>query len=644
MLLDLLKIDLSLGLLLFIPGYLILIALLKTGNPLGILGNLVVSFALSLGITNFSLMLIDKLRFRLNPINIISALAIVSFTGLAFYLKAKKRKALPNRENQRWTLFFLIMSTAIFIRIIYLVPKIIPHTTDLGHHMYWANFIVKFQELPNYGIPDVIIGEHIIFGAISILSGIGVISALPVAVLFIINCFSLLAVFLLTKELASTLFKKKSANKIGLLSLIAIGIFYAIASPQASYINGGVIGNLLGNFFIPTIFYLFIKALREREPTIAGIGFFLIGTLIFTHHLSTFIFFYSLAGFLLFMSLSILIAKFFFKEPDLKINSFLKTFFNLKTSLVSLFLLIFIFVVRVPSYLNLEAIETAVGSPSKETRVGLTLNNIIHSTGSWRVFYSIIGIIFLALVFRQIFKKKSLTKKIYLIKITDPMTSLASISLALSWFITIFIMSHWPALLKIDIISGRIGNYLTYPSAVLAAFGVYSILQIVLRKNRGLMTFTVFMIIFIPGIISGLFDISESYEEDSSSIEKTIETFRGSKYLADKTSANQKILKDHIHLTADTWIKNFLMRDYREPLSRTLLKRYSDPVKERETCTRDMIAIPETKIGRNCFQETGVEFLILKDGYDTHQFEISENFSRIFTTNEVVIFQRNIHQ
>ena len=92
---------------------------------------------------------------------------------------------------------------------------------------------------------------------------------------------------------------------------------------------------------------------------------------------------------------------------------------------------------------------------------------------------------------------------------------------------------------------------------------------------------------------------------------------------------------------ARAWIKNFLMRGYREPLSRTLLKRYSDPVKERETCTRDMVAIPETEIGKSCFQETGVKFIILRNGYDTHQFEISDNFSKIFTTPEVVIFQKN---
>ncbi len=642
MLLDLIKIDLSLGLLLFIPGYSILIALTRAKNPLGTLGTIVVSMVLSLGITNFSLMLINRLDFKLTPLSIFSILIIITTIGLILYkiFQKEKLKKIPASENSNWLIFFLILSFSIFIRAIYLIPKIIPHATDLGHHMYWVNYIIKFQELPIYGIPDFIIGEHLIFGAASILSGVGIISALPTIILFIINIFSLLAIFLLTKELANLLFTSKTAHKIGFLSLLSIGVFYAIASPQATYINGGVIGNLMGNLLIPTIFYLFIKAVKEKSSTLASLGFFLAGILAYTHHLSTFIFIYVLVGFLIFFIFGFGLIKLILKNNNVEIRPFLKIFINLKTALTSFLILSFVFLIRIPSYLNLSAIDTAVGNPSKETRTGLTINNLVHSTGSWRIFYSTVGLIFLIFIFWQIFKKNSLAKKIYSIQISSPLKALTAISLASAWFLTIFTMSHWPALLKIDIISGRIANYLTYPSAILAGFGVYAILQPIFNKNQKIITLTVFMIIFIPGIISGLFDVSESYVEDSSKFDETIETFKGAEYLAVRTNPDQKILKDHIYLTGDTWIKNFLMRGYKEPLSRTLLKRYTDVVKKRETCTRDMIAIPETEIGKKCFEKTKIEFLILKDGFDTHQFETSDNFSRIFATDKVVIFQK----
>jgi len=642
MLLDLIKIDLSLGLLLFIPGYAVLIALMKNKNPLGTLGTLVVSFVLSLSLLNFGLILVDKIGLKINLLSILLTVLIISSAGfLVFLFSTKKSLPKSSQEKNNWTVFLLILVLAIFIRAAHLAPKIIPHTTDLGHHMYWANYIIQFQELPNYGIPDFIIGEHILFGAASILTGIGAITALPTIILFIINIFSLLAVFLLTKEIALLFLSKNASHKVALFSLIAIGIFYSIASPQANYINGGVIGNLLGNLIVPTILFLFLKAYREKNVILPCLGFFLTALLTYTHHLSTFVFIYSLLGFAGILLLIFLATKLVFKKKNLSLSSFIKIFLNLKTALTGLLILAFVFLVRIPSYLNVSAIDTAVGSPSKSTRFGLSINNLIHSTGPWRFFYSLVAIVFLSAVLFFIIKKKNYLKKIYQIQNNDLLGFLIAFSLATGWFITIFIMSHWPALLKIDIISGRIANYLTYPSAVLAGFGVYAILQPAFQKSTKTVKLIIFSIIFIPGVISGLFDFSESYPEKTEKIQQTVHTFAGSTFLAEKTSLEEKILKDHIYLTGDTWIKNFLMRGYEEPLSRTFLRKYEDPVKPRETCTRDMIATPDSETGEKCFEETGVRFIILKKNFDTNQFEKSEKFSKIFNTGEVIIFERS---
>lgn len=642
-LLDFLKIDLSLALLLFIPGYSVLVVLTRNKNPLGLLGTIVVSMVLSLAVVNFVLMLIHKLGIELNPGNII--LSILTITALSLILYGTFQKEKPKKissEKQNWLPFLIILLFAIFLRLIYLIPKIIPHTTDLGHHMYWANYIIRFQELPIYGTPDVIIGEHIIFGALSILTGIGIFTALPLMLLFIINIFSLLAIFLLTKELANLVFKEKQSFFIALVSLLSIGVFYSIASPQASYINGGVVGNLLGGLLIPTIFYLFIKAFKDQSPVLASIGIFLIGNLVYTHHLSAFIFIYSLLGFLTIFLISFLLTKFYFKKTDLKLNSFIETFFNLKTLLVGTLILTWVFLIRIPSYLNATAIDSAVGEPSKATRFGLTVNNIISSTGPWRFFYSLVGIAFLTFLFWKIIQKKNQLREIYQIKKLELINFLIAFSLLTGWFGTIFLMSYQPNLLKVDIISSRIVNYLTYSSAVLASFGVYAILYPIFSKKFSpiIKTF-LFSLIFIPAVISGMFDVSEDYSETNTAFDKTIQTFKGAEYLAEKTTSDQKILRDHVYLVGDTWIKNFLMRGYEEPISRTFSKKYNDPIRDRETCTRDMIDIPESQIAQDCFAETGVEFIILRDNYDTLQFEKSDNFSKIFSTDEAVIFQRN---
>ena len=638
-LLDLIKIDIALALVLFLPGYALLIALTRNKNPLGIVGTLLTSLVLSIGVVNFSLILVDKAGFKLTPLSIISTLLILSGLGLFFYHKFKKEKKLTSKSKQNWLVFLLISALAIFIRLVYLAPKIVPHTTDLGHHMYWVNYIIKFQELPIYGIPDVIIGEHLIFGAISIISGIGTISALPGVILFLINFFSLLAIFLLTQEIAKCFFKNKASYQIALFSLIAIGVFYTIKSPQTSYVNGGVIGNLMGGLFLPMIFYLFLKALRKNSALYASLGVFLIGNLAYIHHLSSFILIYSLLGFFLMTGSLLILTKTFKPKIDLEIKSFLKIFFNLKTILTGFLILVWFFLLRLPSYLNVSAIDTAVGNPSKSTRVGLTLNNLMDSTGSWRFFYAVIGLLFLVFIFCTIIKNNLIVYKNYQIKKVRFLEASIGFSLASGWFLTIFLMSYRPDLLKIDIISGRIANYLVYPAAILAGFGVFALLKPVLNKNKSL-ALVIMAFVFIPGVMSGLTDLSESYLEKKEKFDKTVETFRASEYLNAVVPEEDRILKDHIYLTGDTWVKNFLMRGYEEPLSRSYLKRY-DPINNRETCTRDMIAIPESEIGKQCFEETGVRFIILRNGYDTHKFEKSENFSKLFHTREVVIFERN---
>jgi hypothetical protein len=644
--LNFLKIDLSLALLLFIPGYLFLITLMRNKNPLGLLGNIVISMALSLTILNFGIIVLDKLGIKLNPANIIifistlDALLLILFGIFQKDIPQKTKKVANNKIF--WLIFLAIVLLSIFIRIIYLSPKIIPHTTDLGHHMYWVNYIINFQQLPVYGIPDVIIGEHIIFGALSILTNIGIFTALPLMLLFIINLFSILAIFLLTKELASLVFKKTSSLLIALIALLSIGVFYATASPQASYINGGVVGNLMGGLLIPSVLYLFIKAFKEKNSTLAALGILLIGNLIYTHHLSAFILAYSLTGFLVIFLIGFLKIKFLLKKNELKIEPFLKTFLNLKTILASAFIGVLIFFVRVPSYLNLSTIDSAVGEPSKATRFGLTLNNIIDSTGPWRFFYSLVGIVFLSFLFWEIFKKNSKFKKVYKAQKSPLLNLLILFSLAFGWFGTIFMMSYKPELLKVDILTTRVVNYLTYPSAVLAAFGVYAVLKPVFEKKKAQLTkLILFSLVFIPAVISGLGDVSNNYSENKTDFDETIQTFKGAQYLTEKTSPEDKILRDHVYLMADTWIKNFLMRDYEEPISRTFSKKYNDPIRDRETCTRDMILEPDSPVGKECFKETQVKFIILKDNYDTSQFEASNNFSKIFSTDKAVIFQKN---
>ncbi|MDZ7611577.1 MAG: DUF1616 domain-containing protein [Candidatus Moranbacteria bacterium] len=649
--LDIIKLNFALFFLLFLPGYLLLKTIFPDGRTFSFVGEAVVSFALSIAIVNLLTMLLDRMGIPLNSLTVFTSFAVFAFLAGASALA--RRKGLPKKGGDQssiatgkgWLAFFAVIGLSIFARMVYLIPKVIPHTTDSGHHMYWVKYITDFSHLPQYGIPDVIIGEHIIFAAVSLLSGVSVVSSLPVIVLFLINFFSLLAVFLLARQISLSWTSKKNSFLIGLLALAALGVFYAISSPQGKYINGGVVGNMLGGLFIPLSLYLFAKALNEKKQLLSALGVLMIGIMAYTHHLSTFVFLYVFAAIAICFAFYLALARLSNQASNGEIMKKLKVLVNFKSVAVGIGLIIFVYLIRVPSYLNPSAINTAVGEPSKSTRTGMEFTEVLLSTGPWRVFYSVAGSLLLATVIVAGAKKSSYLKsfltKFYSLRRETGLNAGLLACVALLWFWMIFLMSSFPDVFKIDIPSGRIVNYLTYPSALLAAFGAFAILKPVISRIPARIGILFFALILSTGLISGSSDVSEFYPVEAEK-EQTmwIETFRGSRYLADKTKEEEVILKDHVYLPADSWVKVFLMRGYEKPLSRALLKRYDDPVKDRETCTRDMISIPDSSIGKECYQQTSVEYIILRNGYDTTQFEKSPHFSKIYSSEHVVIFQR----
>ena len=457
---------------------------------------------------------------------------------------------------------------------------------------------------------------------------------MSVSVLFLINVFSLLAISVCAYSLVAGFATKKIARNSALFTLLIAGTFYATSSPQAKFIAGGVIGNTIGNLFIPITIYLFILAIRKKDSRMATLFYLCLAGLGFTHHLSTFIFLYVFLGFLvIFFVFAVSVYRFNLSILWKNVFPYFKVFFS-KWNLVTLLIIVcFILFVHTPSYLNKTAVNTAVGAPSKSTRVGLPFGAITLSVGAWKLFYAILGALVLSIVAsKKLLKKNSRTT----------ILQIASISLTFSWFLTIFLMSTKPALLKVDIISSRIVSYITFPLAIFSAFFIAFVFQRLFKKAPPMIAQILFFVVIGTGMISGFADISDSVRKNDPAEEREVmQTYRASRYLNSIAKEEENVLKDHIYLKGDTWMKLFFMRDYKYPLSRSFLRRYADPTKKRETCTRDMIAIPHSEIGKECFKETGVKYIVLKDGFETAQFERSENFSKIYTSPNVVIYQKN---
>jgi len=222
----------AIALVLFLPGYSLLLAIWGKSKVLNLLEKFILSFGLSIICVDFIFFLYSRLTL---PINRLSAfLGILLFSAIAFFIYKWRKfpiETITADENLfqfskiQFSSILLLIFLAFFIKTAFLSQTVLPTATDMGHHMYWAKWITEKQALPDYGgLPDFMIGEHVIFAVISLLSGLSFFSAFPILTLYLINIFGLLTIFILVLRI----FQKK---QIALLVLFLLGVLFAIASP-----------------------------------------------------------------------------------------------------------------------------------------------------------------------------------------------------------------------------------------------------------------------------------------------------------------------------------------------------------------------------------------------------------------------------
>jgi hypothetical protein len=500
--------------------------------------------------------------------------------------------------------------------------------------MYWSEVIRKTKALPNYekieivvdpvtsaatiapprSIPDFIIGEHLPFAFLSELSGLDFTSAFPILFLHVINLLSVLAVTALAFRIAQSCGKDIRPEYVALLTLLILGPLFALASPQAKFVTGGVVGNIFGNCLIPAILLLFYRGLREQRSLFIALGLFFAFTTAYTHHLSTLVLTFVLTGALLATALGLTITN----------RDFLRNWIRLAFSpaVLSFLLLagLFMGLVALPTYLDTAAIDSAIGTPTKTTRTGLSFFQVSNSIGMGKVALGLFGLILAAFALRR-----------------RPIES----GFVLGWGGTLLVMAMYPEFLFLDIPSGRIGSYLAYPTALAAAFALAWLTASLWQRSTLPIFFRTLTLaaiaVFLIG--SGSFDNASSLTWKDRSRE-LVQTFAATKYLAAHTNG-EMILKDHNYLSADAWMKLFFLRDYGYPLSRGLFGRYAEGGNRRERCTLAMISTPNTAEGETCYQTTGVRYLVVNPEYDRAQFEKSDSFSKLYTSQTTAIFERD---
>ena len=289
-------------------------------------------------------------------------------------------------------------------------------------------------------------------------------------------------------------------------------------------------------------------------------------------------------------------------------------------------MVIFIFLIYTPTYLNPKAIDTAVGAPSKATRTGLTLTQLKITAGEARFAFAIAGIILLFFA-RKIGKYRQ--------------------AFMIGWIGALTLMSLRPDWLFVDIPSNRIASYAVFPFAIVATCMLAHIF--ILLKDRSeninknylspffiMITFFAFMI-FVSA--NGFNDDAQSLNTDNST-NNALQTYAASQYLASHLNSQDMTLKDHNYLSGDTWVKLFFMRGYNYPLSRGYFKRYEDSA-SREQCTNLMISTPDSSNAKQCFAGTKTDFIMINPKIDSVQFDKLKNFWQIYSSDEVGIYYKS---
>lgn len=614
---------LTLAFVLFIPGYSLLLAIFGRSKTLSALEKFVISFGLSIISVDFIFFAYSKANIAITRLSSIVGIAVFILACLIIY-KIRYRKVDSGSESgmttsdlfsfskNQFILILLLIFLSIFIKTAYLTDTVFPTATDMGHHMYWAKWMVENHQLPTYdGMPDFIIGEHIIFATVATLSGANFFSAFPIVILFLVNLLSILMVFILTLRI----FKEKN---VAILSLLFLGVLYAVSSPQAKFVSGGVVGNILGNLLLPMSLYFYYRAfsffetdekVSEQSKTFLALAFFSTFGLLYTHHLTAFIFLFIFA---LIVAIFLILN---FKNLKNIFASLFKIVFSPQVLATLAVCLIFFFWVFTPNYIKGGAVDTAVGAPSKETRAGLTIANLRSSIGEARIALGFLGLLVLAIGF----KRKNF-----------------GYAIVAAWAIMIFIMSTQPNLLLVNLPSSRIGNYLSYPFAILSAYTFYFVFKN--KTNQFLKVSFIVIATFV--LVDGISDSAYSFK-NKEDLSPLAQTFNASTYLATHTTTADEILKDHNYITADSWMKIFLMRGYKYPQSRGYFKRYDDQTKPREMCTLNMISTPDSPEAKTCFADTNTNFIAINPNFDSAQFLKLKNFDQVYSSTGINIYHKN---
>ncbi len=605
-------------------------------SSIGAIGTALLALPVGSGIMDVLMLLGSALALPLNRIFILTAPALIVIPAILILLRRQ-------RGARRITIPYgnaILAAAAITIAIkgTFVAMTVFPTATDMGHHLYWVQKIVASGTIPPYEkqqivptgdgyalrepmpIPDFIIGEHLPIAALLIATGSAILGAMPPLFLFALDLTATALLALLTWHLAPRVLRAYAA----LSALVLGGALYTISGAQAKFITGGVIGNLFGNMFIAATLFVLLRAALRRDGRAFALGAFLIGILVYTHHLSTLMLGYALGG---------IVTLFFILHArhirDVTYTLLRMACHPLAIAVYALFALLLI--VHVPSYLTPEAIGSATGAPSKATRTGLSFAQMRDAIGTARIALAFVG---LGVIAGSILRRRATHTP----AATTPLPQYTRAAILIGWSGIALTATLAPQLLGINIISTRVGNYTALPVIIAGSIGMAWLFAVYRTIPVRAVRYSAIGALLFFTVSAGMADNASALRRTTPDITPAKETYAAARYLARHAQTDAWTIKDHNYLTADTWMKLFFLRDYSYPLSRSYFKRYENA--RRERCTLDMISAPNSAHAQRCMRDLNVRYFVISPQHDAPSFMRTTPFARIYDSAHVTIFAR----
>lgn len=582
---------------LIFPGYLLL-RLFISKEELSKTDKIIYSTVLGFFINLLIFTMLDKSRIKIEKSTLIASLGTLAL--VSFFIKKPSLK-IAGILKQSFTKNYFILAISLLLIVLIRVPVYLshplPYTTDLSHHIYYAKHIIENGSLPKYSKSEFVLLEHITLSLSPLLVGTDVLGISSFVILYILNFFSGITIFRLT-------FHATKSFSTSLISLLLSSCFFLYTSFNLRFVLGGVVGNLLGNFFIPSFILLLILFFEKKYYHLLPIIIINLICIITAHTLSTVIIFWVTTIALLF----------YFIINRANFLCIVKELFRKYTKYL-LFSIIctFIFLLYVPDYFSdkraMERIsipQMSILTPKGSFFSTLTENNYLREIPKKIYIISFLGL-------ASYFFSRPKTKFSKFIFVTWPLIPLGY---------TVF-----PNAFPIRIPPHRAINYAFSPLMLSTAL----FCSFFSNKSKKLIVFFLLILSIIVNMNTSVLEI-KSIANNKKVMEENKEAFV---FLSKIIKPNENVFTDHTSDNlADQAIKNYIDNS-NKVWDRAFLFRYEEGM---PWDTWNMMEDPKNYL--NLYREKNIKYVVVPNQKTyTERFEKTNAVNKIFENETVQIFE-----